>query len=52
MWSYLPLPYLGLAADKEARPQLNGGLVEALTWWKDWLSLPRGDLSRFVPAAP
>ena len=45
-------PILSRACHREARPELNGGLVEALSWWRDWLSLPRGDLSRFVPASP
>ena len=45
-------PILARAAHREARPQPNGGPVEALTWWKEWLCAPHGDLSRFVPAAP
>ena len=49
--AFLP-PILARASHKEARPKLNGGLVEALTWWKEWLSSPHGDLSRFAPAAP
>ena len=45
-------PFLARACHREARLELNAGLVEALTWWKGWLSSPRGDRSRFVRAAP
>ena len=43
-------PILARAAHREARPELNKDLVISLRWWKCWLSAPRRDLSRFVPA--
>ena len=52
MRSRLPSPILARAAHREARPKLIKDLVIALSWWQRWLSAPRGDLSRFVPAAP
>ena len=45
-----PIP--ARAVHREACPELNKDLVNALKWWKRWLSAPRGDLSRFILAAP
>ena len=45
-------PILARAWSWKARPELNRDLAFALCWWRQWLSAPRADLSRFIPAAP